>query len=249
MGAYGGSDADFITRQFILNENTPTLITETYKNIRTHLLFAMKESGFPCAAITSQCKSEGKTTTAANLAITLSMLEKRVLLIDADLRRPSLDGLFRLKSRYGLSSVLSGQCDVYRAISQDVLRNFHVMPAGAVPENPADLLGGANMERLIRLLYEFYDFILIDTPPLCVANDSLLFGGYTAGVVLVVRENRTTHTDLKKALLTVSLARANLIGAVKTYCAAVKDEISDYKSLLRSAEEDGGDWEEREERP
>lgn len=208
----------------------------------------MNERGLPCIAVTSQCKNEGKTTTASNLAITLSMLEKRVLLIDGDLRRPNLDGLFRLKSRYGLSSVLSGQCDVYRAISQDVLRNFHVMPAGAVPENPADLLGGSNMERLIRLLYEFYDFILIDTPPLCVANDSLLFGAYTAGVVLVVRENRTTHTDLKKALLTLSLARANLIGAVKTYCAAVKDEISDYKSLLRAAEEEREE-EEREEQP
>lgn len=249
MGAYGSSDADFITRQFILNENTPTLITETYKNIRTHLLSAMKERGFPCVVVTSQCKNEGKTTTAANLAITLSLLEKRVLLIDGDLRRPSLDGLFRLKSRFGLSSVLSGRCDVYRAISQDVLRNFHVMPAGETPENPADLLGGTNMERLIRLLCEFYDYILIDTPPLCVANDALLFGGYTAGTVLVVRENRTTHTDLKKALLTLSLAKANLIGAVKTYCAAVKDEISDYKSLLRAAEEDGEDWKEREEEP
>lgn len=243
MAAYGGSDADFITRQFILNENTPPLITETYKNIRTHLLFAMKSCGLPCAAVTSQCKNEGKTTTAANLAIALSMLEKRVLLIDADLRRPSLDGLFRLKSRFGLSTALSGKSDLFSAITPNVLRNFHVMPAGPVPENPADLLGGANMERMIRLLYEFYDFIMIDTPPLCVANDALLFGGYTAGVVLVVRENRTTHADLKKALLTVSLAKANLIGAVKTHCASVKDEVSDYKSLLLAAE----DGEEQEE--
>ncbi|MCM1335006.1 MAG: CpsD/CapB family tyrosine-protein kinase [Bacteroides sp.] len=238
MAAYSGADADFITRQFILNENTPPLIMETYKNIRTHLLFAMKSSGLPCVAITSQCKNEGKTTTAANLAIALGMLDKRVLLIDADLRRPSLGGLFRLKSRFGLSTALKGESDLLSAISPDVLRNFHVMPSGPVPENPADLLGGANMERLIRLLYDFYDFIILDTPPLSVANDALLFGGYTAGVALVVRENRTTHSDVKKALLTISLARANLIGAIKTYCSSVKDEVSDYKSLLLAAEEE-----------
>ncbi len=238
MSAYSSPEADFVTRQFILNENTPQLITETYKNIRTHLLSAMKERGFPCAAITSQCRSEGKTTTSANLAITLSMLGKRVLLIDADLRRPSISGLFRLKDRRGLSTVLAAKSDVYSAISQDVLRDFHVMPSGPVPDNPSDLLGGANMERLIRLLYEFYDYIIIDTPPLCVSNDALLFGAFTAGVLLIVRENKTTHSDLKKALLTISLAKANLIGAVKTHCSSVKDEISDYRSLLREADDE-----------
>ncbi len=235
MSAYSSPEDDFVTRQFILNENTPPVITETYKNIRTNLLCAMRERGFPCAVVTSQCRSEGKTTTAANLAITLSMLEKRVLLIDADLRHPSLGGLFRLKNRFGLSTALTGKSDIYSALCPDVLRNFHVMPSGPVLENPADLLSGTNMERLIQLLYEFYDYILIDTPPLCEANDSLLFGAYTAGLLLVVRENRTTHADLKKALLAVSLSRGNLIGAVKTHCSAVKDKVSEYRSLLQEA--------------
>ncbi len=227
--SFGG---DIITRQFILNENTPPRISEVYKNIRANLISAMSARALPSVTITSQCKSEGKTTTAANLAIAFSQLDKRVLLIDADMRRPNLHELFRLKNRYGLSTVLSGTSDVFSAICPEVLRNFHVMPSGIVPENPADLLGGRKMEQLIRMLYGYYNYIIIDSPPLCVANDALLFGEYTAGVLLVIRENKTTHTDLKKALSTISLAKANLIGAVKTHCSDLRDEASDYRNAL-----------------
>lgn len=241
---YESFGEDIITRQFILNENTPPVISEVYKNIRANLLSAMSARSLSSVVVTSQCKSEGKTTTAANLAIAFSQLEKRVLLIDADLRRPSLHELFRLKNRFGLSTALSGESDVYSAICPEVLRNFHVMPSGVVPENPADLLGGRKMEQLIRMLYSYYHYIVIDTPPLCVANDALLFGVYTAGVVLVIRENKTTHADLKKALLTVSLAKANLIGAVKTHCSDLRDEVSDYRNALAAEDPDADEDEE-----
>jgi len=231
------SSADIVTRQFILNENTPSIISDAYKKIRTNILSEMTEKGFPCVAVTSQCKNDGKTTTASNLAITMSMLGKRTLLIDADLRRPSLHNLFRLKNRFGLSTALTAKSDIYSAIVPDVLREFHVMPSGPVPDNPADILGGANMERLIRLLYKYYECIIIDTPPLCVANDALLFGNYTAGVVLVIQENKTTHTDLKNALSTMSLAKANVIGAVKTRCQGIVDEAADYRSILSGGED------------
>lgn len=238
---YEGFDAEIVTRQFILNENTPPRIAEVYKSIRANLMSAMTAKSLPSFAVTSQCKSEGKTTTAANLAISFSQLDKRVLLIDADMRRPSLHELFRLKNRYGLSTALSGTSDVFSAIRPDVLRNFHVMPSGIVPENPADLLGGRKMEQLIRMLYGYYDYIVIDAPPLCVANDALLFGGYTAGVLLVIRENKTTHTDLKKALATASLAKASLLGAVKTHCSDLRDEVSDYRNALAAADSNDED--------
>lgn len=138
LSAYYGNETDIITRQFILNENTPSIITDAYKKIRTNVLSAMSETGLPCIAVTSQCKNEGKTTTASNLAITISLLGKRVLLVDSDLRRPSLNSLFRLKNHYGLSTVLTGQSDIYSAICPDVFRDFHVMPSGPIPENPAD---------------------------------------------------------------------------------------------------------------
>jgi len=242
LSEYNGS-ADMITRQFILNENTPSIISDAYKKIRTNILSVMAEKGFPCIAVTSQCKNDGKTTTASNLAITMSMLGKRTLLIDADLRRPSIHNLFRLKNRFGLSTALTSKSDIYSAISQEVLRNFHVMPSGPVPENPSDILGGANMERLVRLLYQYYECIVIDTPPLCVANDALVFGGYTAGVALVVQENKSTHNDIKTALTTISLAKATLIGVIKTRCAGIVDEAADYRSILSTSADTSDDEE------
>ncbi len=244
MAVYYDDDEDIITRQFILNENTPTVISDAYKQIRTNILSAMKERGYNCIAVTSQNKNDGKTTTVSNLAITLSMLGKRVLLIDGDLRRPSLHNLFRLKNRFGLSTALTGASDILSSICPEVLRDFHVMPSGPVPDNPADIMGGANMERLIRMLYKYYDCILIDTPPLCVANDALLFNGYTAGIVLVIRENKTNYDDVKNALLSISLGKTHLIGAVQTHCSVYNDAAADYRTILSTEETDDEDDEE-----
>ena len=116
MAVNSSISSDIVTRQFVLNENTPTVISDAYKKIRTNILSAMSECGHNCVAVTSQCKNEGKSTTASNLAITLSMLGKRTLLIDADLRRPSLHDIFRLKNRCGLSTALTGASDIYSAI-------------------------------------------------------------------------------------------------------------------------------------
>ena len=196
-------------------------------------------------AISPTPAGEGKTTTAINLGISISRLEKRVLLIDADLRRPGAHTLLRLKNRLGLSSILMGECDVYSGINPEVRNNFHVMTAGRLPTNPAELLGGADMERLVRLLYEFYDYIIIDTPPLCIAGDSLLFRGYTAGAALVVRENKTTHSELSDALTAINVSRTNLLGVIKTHCILKYDKSSDYRSSVPEDEEDSGKDEDR----
>lgn len=245
LAGFDEYSADSVTRQFIINENTPFIISETYGKIRTNLISAMKEQGYNGAVITSQCRGEGKTTTAINLGISISRLEKRVLLIDADLRRPGAHTLLRLKNRLGLSSILLGECDVYSGINPEVRNNFHVMTAGRLPQNPAELLGGADMERLVRLLYEFYDYIIIDTPPLCIAGDSLLFRGYTAGAALVVRENKTTHSELSDALTAINVSRTNLLGVIKTHCILKYDKSSDYRSSVPEDEEDSGKDEDR----
>ena len=101
------------------------------------------------------------------------------------------------------------------------------------------------MERLVRLLYEFYDYIIIDTPPLCIAGDSLLFRGYTAGAALVVRENKTTHSELSDALTAINVSRTNLLGVIKTHCILKYDKSSDYRSSVPEDEEDSGKDEDR----
>ena len=223
---------DPVTRQFILNENTPFVITEAYSKIRTNLIASLGSDPYRSFVITSQCREEGKTTTAINVALMFSRLGRRVLLIDADLRRSGVHDMLRLKNHFGLSTILTGDSDVSRGICFDVRKNFHVMPAGPRAASPSDLLGSAAAERLIRLLYDYYDYIIIDTPPLCIANDSLLFGGFTGGTALVMRENKTTHSELSAALSTISLSKAKFFGVIKTYCHVKYDKSSDYRSSV-----------------
>ncbi len=233
MAGYEEYENDSVTRQFIINENTPLIVSETYGKIRTNIVSALKASGEKAFVVTSQCRGEGKTTTAVNLAIMLSRLDKRVLLVDADLRYPEIHSVLRLKNRFGLSSILSGDCDVYDGINADVRNNLHVITSGPLPSNPADILGKGHFERLMRLLRDFYDYIVIDTPPLCIANDATLISGSTAGTALVIRENKTTHTDIKNALSTISLSGARLLGVIKTYCTLKYGRFSDYGDSRR----------------
>lgn len=230
-----------ITRQFILNENTPTVITEAYSGIRTNIMAALGNAPYKSVVITSQCREEGKTTTAINLALSFTRLGKRVLLIDADLRRSGVHETLRLKNRFGLTTIVTRETDIFSGICADVRKDLHVMPSGPHVENPSDILASAETERLVRMMYDYYDYVIIDTPPLCIANDSLLFGKYTGGTALVVRENKTTHTDLKAALTTIQLSRANFLGVIKTHCSLKYDKNSDYRASLEENEGDGGD--------
>ena len=232
-----------LTRQFILNENTPFVVNETYAKIRTNILSALDGSMYNSFVVTSQCRSEGKTTSAVNLSIMFSRLGKRVLLIDCDLRRSCLADMLRIKNRFGLSSILTGECDVYSGICADVRTDFHVITSGPFINNPSELLGGGNMERLVRMLYDYYDYIVLDTPPLCIANDAVLFGGYTGGVILVLRENKTTHKDMKTAVTTLKLSKARVLGVIKTYCAIKTSRRDEYKSTLA---ENAADLDERD---
>ena len=235
--------SELITRQFILNENTPFVITEAYSKIRTNLLAALGDTPYRSIVVTSQCRSEGKTTTAINLGLIFSRLDKRVLVIDADLRRSGIHDLLRIKNHFGLSTIITRESDIYSGICVNVRKNFHVMPSGPRAASPSDLLGSAETERLVRMLYDYYDYIIIDTPPLCIANDALLFGGYTGGTTLVLRENKTTHADLREALSSISLSQAKFLGIIKTHCQAKYDKSSDYRSSLNenadSVDDDG----------
>ena len=207
------------------------------------MIASLESCAYKSVVVTSQNRGEGKTTTAVNLAIMISRLEKRVLLIDADMRRAGIHDMLRLKNHFGLSTILTGESDVYSGICKEVRSNFHVMPAGPGVRSPSDMLGSAETERLVRLLYDYYDYIVIDTPPLCIANDSLLFGGFTGGTTLVVRENMTTHADLRAAMSTISLSKAKFFGIIKTYCSVKYDKRSDYKSSIEENADLPGDIE------
>ncbi len=206
------------SRKFILNDDTKFIITEAYKTARTNLIFALSTSPNKAITFTSSSPAECKTTTCVNMGITLATTGSKVLLIDADMRKPTMHSLLRLDKSKGLSSVLSGMCTVAEAINSNVRDNLDVIVAGPLPPNPAELIGSPNMRELLSVLKDHYDYILIDTPPVNVVSDSQLFNDLVAGIVFVIRDDVTTHTDLERALKNIKLANGKVLGFIKAAC-------------------------------
>ena len=197
----------------ILNQDAPFAIVEAYKSIRTNMKFVLSSSEGKVIVVTSSMPAEGKSTTAINIGIAFSEMGQKVLLIEGDLRKPTVYKKLKLNNSKGLSSILVGFCKLREAV-KNVYPNFDVLTAGPIPPNPSELLASANMTTLLEGLKEYYDYIIIDTPPLNVVSDPLVLAPKTDGVVLVVREGMTTHDHLKKALESIEFAGAKLLGTI-----------------------------------
>lgn len=189
-------------------------VAESYKTIRTNLLFLLSSvSGCKTIAISSTNSGDGKSTNAINIAIAFSQLGKRVLLIDADMRRPSLHKKLRIANTDGLSGILAGFCNTTDAIL-NISPCFDVLPSGAIPPNPSELLASSTYEKLLDSLHLAYDIIIIDTPPVGVVSDALTISSKTDGLILVIKEKVTQHSDLERIFDSINLANVRVLGAV-----------------------------------
>ena len=200
-----------------LSGNIPFVITEAYNTARTNTKLAVSESEKKIIAVTSSNPYEGKSTTCANLAIRFADSGVKVLLVECDMRKPSMAKNFNIKSQYGLSSILNGSCLVKDAINENVTDNLDVIPAGDVPPNPSELIGSESMKQFLEASSEIYDYVFLDTPPVNVVTDSQLMNDIIAGIVFVVRENFTAHPDVQLAFERVRLANGRILGFVKTF--------------------------------
>ncbi|MEE0928938.1 MAG: CpsD/CapB family tyrosine-protein kinase [Acutalibacteraceae bacterium] len=205
-------------------------VAESYKSIRTNLQFLFSSNpGCKIIAISSPQAGEGKSTNAINLAIAFSQLGKKVLLIDADLRRPSLYKKLRIANTDGLSGILAGFATVEDNIVT-VNNSFDTLPSGAIPPNPSELLSSASFQRLLASMRLIYDYIIIDTPPAGIVSDALSIANETDGLLLVVKEKSTTHADLQKVLDNISLAGVRILGAILNSSVS-ESQYSTYKSV------------------
>ena len=205
-------------------------VAESYKSIRTNLQFLLSSNpGCKVIAISSPQAGEGKSTNAINLAIAFSQLGKKVLLIDADLRRPSLYKKLRIANTDGLSAILAGFATVEDNIVT-VNNSFDTLPSGAIPPNPSELLSSASFQRLLASMRLIYDYIIIDTPPAGIVSDALSIANETDGLLLVVKEKSTTHADLQKVLDNISLAGVRILGAILNSSVS-ESQYSTYKSV------------------
>lgn len=199
--------------QLTQNKTIPFAVVEAYKTIRTNLMFMLPQKGSKCVVFSSSMPSEGKSTSAINVAIAFSQLGHRTLVIDCDLRRPSLHKKLRVANSNGLSSVLVGFSDVSEAVT-NINPCLDVLTAGPTPPNPSELLGSDNLGNLIELLKQYYEYIIIDTPPINMVSDALVIAPKTDGMVLIVQDYVTTHDQLKKSLSAIELANINLLGVI-----------------------------------
>lgn len=198
----------------ILKEDTAFNIREAYKAARTNIMFSIPGEGCKRIVISSSYPGEGKTTTTTNLAITFAQTGARVVIIDCDMRKPRIRTVLGLEGALGLSNVLGGFCELGEAISVTSHENLHAISSGQIPPNPAELLASRKMAEVLDQLSENYDYIFLDTPPVNIVTDATVLTPVTDGVVMVTKQNQTTHKDLQDALGKLELAHAKVLGLV-----------------------------------
>jgi capsular exopolysaccharide synthesis family protein len=190
-------------------------VKEAYKAVRTNIVLSLIKDGCKIITFTSPVPSEGKSTTVSNVAVSLAKAFYKVLLIDCDLLKPRLHRTFKLKNNSGLSNVLSKLSTFEESVQ--VLENYsglHILTSGIAVPNPSEMLGSSRMKNLLSDLSEKYDYILIDTPPINILSDGLSLATISDGVVLVVRQEHSTHDEIKQALSSLKFISVKVLGIV-----------------------------------
>ena len=201
-------------RRHILNKNSSFHVKEAYKTLRTNIRFFLHGNNCKKICITSSAMGEGKSITVLNLAISFAEDGKKVLLIDADMRRPALARLLVEKAAPGLSNVLAGLASVDDAIRESVYPNLDILFSGDIPPNPSELLGSEEMSKMLDALSEKYDYILVDTPPINMVTDACVVASILDGVLYLVRQNKTEKDSVRRGINQLELTGAKLLGFV-----------------------------------
>lgn len=191
-----------------------SVVTEQIKTIRTNLNYAMVGKPLKTLMVTSAIQGEGKSTVAGNLAIEYAKKGLQVLLVDADLRRPTVHQTFGVPNQRGLSSWLSGQLEDVNDAIHPALAHLFVMPSGPKPPNPAELLASDKMTEFLTVATRKLDLVIVDAPPVLPVTDARILAGQVDGTMLVVRQNGVEKTTVRQAVGALKKAHTQLLGAV-----------------------------------
>lgn len=209
-----GSQGYMSQRRHILSNKSSFHVQEAYKTLRTNIRFFLPGQGCKKFCLTSGLSGEGKSITSLNLAISFAEAGQRVLLIDGDLRRPSLARLLIEKASPGLSNVLAGLCSEQEAIRKEVYPNLDIMFSGELPPNPSELLGSDRMSRLIERMSKLYDYILVDTAPVGIVSDACVVANVLDGVLFVVHQHTAEKEYVSRGVKQLEFSGARLMGFV-----------------------------------
>jgi len=201
-------------RHLITQLNPRSPISEQYRTLRTNLEFSSVDKALKTILVTSSSPSEGKSMTTANLAVVYAQQGKKVLLVDADLRKPTVHYTFRLDNLRGLSNILVNEATIEDTAYSTGIGNLDVISSGPIPPNPSELLGSRRMELLINEASNIYDLIIFDTPPVLAVTDAQILGNVVDGSILVIRSGQTEYELAIKAKEALEPAKAKLLGTV-----------------------------------
>ena len=199
----------------VISASHPTdPLAEQYRALRTNLMFSRVDQSMRSLLVTSTAPAEGKTTTACNLAVVMAQAGNRVILVDADFRRPALHQVFRFRNDAGLGHLILRERPVAELVRATGIPNLRVISTGPAPPNPSELLGSSAMSQLMDRLADEADIIVFDTPPVGAVTDATVLGALVDGVVVVVEQGKTGITSIIRGLQTLQAVDANVLGIV-----------------------------------
>lgn len=198
---------------FIVEKEPKSIAAESYRTLRTNIQYSSFDKEYKTIVVTSSEQGEGKSTTAGNLALSMAQGDKKVILIDCDLRKPSLHKKFQISNLVGLSDVIVGKSDLASAVHR-YNKNLVILPSGKIPPNPSEMLSSKTMTKLLETLKEGFDYIIIDTPPVQAVTDSQILSVKADGTILVVKSERTKKESVQNAIDLLKKVNANIIGTV-----------------------------------
>ena len=202
-------------RRNLLSPKSEFFVREAYKTLRTNVSFSLtNEEKCHVIVTTSSMQGEGKSITTMNLAISYAQTDRKVLVVDCDLRRPKLARLMQMNSTVGLSNLILNPKLLSNAILPTHVPGLDVILAGDIPPNPSELLGSPRMERIVSLLREKYDFIFLDSPPVNMVTDAVVLAPLSDGVIFLVRANRSERGAVIHAVEQLEYAKAKILGFV-----------------------------------
>ncbi|MBE6582932.1 MAG: CpsD/CapB family tyrosine-protein kinase [Ruminococcaceae bacterium] len=201
--------------QKTLHKNLEFIASEQYRLLRTNIKFTVPaDVKCPIIGVTSSIRGEGKSTTAVNLSYVLAHKGHKVLLVDGDLRIPSIAKKMGVKSTPGLTDLLIGSSADIASWKSEIHKNWYILPSGEIPPNPSELLGSKRMENVLNVLSEHFDYIIVDLPPVNIVSDAMAISSYITGMIIVIREGYTSKKDLDRCMRQIKLSDVNVLGCV-----------------------------------
>ncbi len=208
-----GAAGDAAQIELVPHERPRTPISEAYRSLRTALLLSSADE-IKIVAITSAEASEGKTATAANLAVVLAQLGRQVLVVDCDLRKPRMHQVFKLSNRVGLVNQLTGGTDPHDTYLPTAVPNLYLTPSGTIPPNPSELLASDRMREWLKLARSRFDYVIVDTPPALAVTDATIVGALADGIVLTLASGKVTREEARACRDRLKMADIKVLGAV-----------------------------------